>query len=791
MNQGDDRLVYGFDTHAMRVVDPNLTFEMMSYCGGLDPVGTYRWISDFTWDGFRSAFAGRFSTATPGISSPLAVVNPSVAVPNTFLFVGGTIDLSNDALTFNPFAQITTQQSPAPALTGEYTLEMRDAADNLVGAPVPFDLQLFEADPEPVVQVKTQAKKSGADSESGDPVAEEEVTIGLFDVTVPFDTDMRTAVIIRGGVEIGRMVGSANAPTVALTSPTGGETFEDDLVTVSWSGQDADGDALSYNLLYSADGGATYTSVLVDSSATSVSIERTDLANSDNALFRVMASDGFNVAIDDSAASFSVANNVPLVDIAGPVSGDFFTGVQGVALTGSALDTEDGLLEDSQLQWSSNIDGALGSGEVLDVTAADLTEGEHTISLTATDNDGGIGTATVDISIARIFGDAQIFAAMLPLSRSTQVGVPVSAFATLINTSPTSALSCRIVPPAGLPIEFQYQTTDSATNAVTRSVNTPVGISPLGVQSFVVVLTPTATIAPTELELGFECTNADAAGIIRGVNTFQFSASNSPVPDVIALAATESNDGTVQMAEDTGAGAFAVASVNVGIAADIVVTADTGDVFLPVTLAICETDPTTGVCINPTQPTFDPVTTSIASNGTPTFSIFANGSGDVPFDPATNRVFVRFAETNGTDRGATSVAISTAPPPPVCGIPPVIGGADDHGGDAATATAIDPNGSLVAGNLETGGDVDLFAFAALAGETYVIETSNLGSGSDTFLNLIGGDGSTSLAQNDDGGAGLASLIVHTATVDGCLFPRVRHFSQTTGTGTYELSVTTN
>ena len=73
----------------------------------------------------------------------------------------------------------------------------------------------------------------------------------------------------------------------------------------------------------------------------------------------------------------------------------------------------------------------------------------------------------------------------------------------------------------------------------------------------------------------------------------------------------------------------------------------------------------------------------------------------------------------------------------------------------------------------------------------MIETSNLGSGSDTFLNLIGGDGSTSLAQNDDGGVGLASLIVHTATVDGCLFPRVRHFSQTTGTGTYELSVTTN
>jgi len=504
-----------------------------------------------------------------------------------------------------------------------------------------------------------------------------------------------------------------------------------------------------------------------------------------------MASDGFNVATDDSDQSFSVANNVPEVDIAGPVSGEFFTGVQGVALTGSALDAENGLLEGSQLQWSSSIDGALGSGEVLDISAAELSEGEHSITLTATDADGGVGTATVEISIARIFGDAQLFAALLPISRSTQVGVPVSAFATLINTSPTSALSCSILPPDGLAADFQYQTTDSATNAVTRSVNTPVGISPGGVQSFVIVLTATQPVVPTELELIFECTNSEAAGIIRGVNTFQFSASNSPVPDVIALAATTTNDGTVELAEDSAAGAFAVASVNVGIGANIVVTADTGDVSLPISLALCETNPTTGACVNPAQPIFGPVTTTISSGGTPTFGIFASSSAEVPFDPANNRVFVRFAETDGTDRGATSVAIRSEPPAPVCGVAQAVGGADDHGNDAATATAIAADGTLIAGDLEVGGDVDFFAFPAIAGETYVIETSNLGSGSDTFLNLLDSDGSTSLASNDDGGAGLASRLTHTATADSCLFPRVRHFSRTSGTGTYSLSVTTN
>jgi hypothetical protein len=35
------------------------------------------------------------------------------------------------------------------------------------------------------------------------------------------------------------------------------------------------------------------------------------------------------------------------------------------------------------------------------------------------------------------------------------------------------------------------------------------------------------------------------------------------------------------------------------------------------------------------------VTTTINANDTPTFVVFVQGSGNVPFDPAANRVFVR------------------------------------------------------------------------------------------------------------------------------------------------------
>jgi len=53
------------------------------------------------------------------------------------------------------------------------------------------------------------------------------------------------------------------------------------------------------------------------------------------------------------------------------------------------------------------------------------------------------------------------------------------------------------------------------------------------------------------------------------------------------------------------------------------------------------------------------VTTQIDAGATPTFAIFVAGSGPVTFDPAANRVFVRFRDGGGTIRGATSVAVRT------------------------------------------------------------------------------------------------------------------------------------
>jgi hypothetical protein len=46
------------------------------------------------------------------------------------------------------------------------------------------------------------------------------------------------------------------------------------------------------------------------------------------------------------------------------------------------------------------------------------------------------------------------------------------------------------------------------------------------------------------------------------------------------------------------------------------------------------------------------------ANATPTFAIFAQGNGVVPFDPANNRIVVRFKDGGGVT-GATSVPVRT------------------------------------------------------------------------------------------------------------------------------------
>jgi hypothetical protein len=87
----------------------------------------------------------------------------------------------------------------------------------------------------------------------------------------------------------------------------------------------------------------------------------------------------------------------PTVTIVQPVEGAAFLSGQPVTLQANVTDQEDGDLS-ARARWSSSRDGDLGTGASLVVST--LSEGSHTLTASATDNDGLTASATVNIVVA-------------------------------------------------------------------------------------------------------------------------------------------------------------------------------------------------------------------------------------------------------------------------------------------------------------------------------------------------------------------------------------------------------
>jgi streptogramin lyase len=267
-----------------------------------------------------------------------------------------------------------------------------------------------------------------------------------------------------------------------------------------------------------------------------------------------------------------------------------------------------------------------------------------------------------------------LLAAVLPESRSVQIGQAATVFATILNTSSSAATGCGIAPVTIWRVfptlqrevpGFLYQTTNPTTNVLTGSPNIPVTIPAGGSQTFVVALTPTAAFPASDAAFAFTCDSELPAPVFVGVNTLTLASSATATPDIVALAATNDNgvsDGIVDILGTTGAGAFAVATINLGADATITVSADTGSTpGLPVVITLCQTN-TQGQCLASPAST---VSLDIPPNATPTFAVFVQGQGQpVLFVPQANRIFVRFAipvPPTGfpTEVGGTSVAVRT------------------------------------------------------------------------------------------------------------------------------------
>ncbi|MGH8927133.1 MAG: hypothetical protein ACRDWH_02185, partial [Acidimicrobiia bacterium] len=181
-------------------------------------------------------------------------------------------------------------------------------------------------------------------------------------------------------------------PTIESVSVTVGNTD----LRITWSAADPDGDALVAQVEYRPETTADWIPIGHRVIAGSLAVNVASLPGGEVATVRVMVSDGFHTASAESTP-FALADRAPQVLILEPLNGQTRTAGRAVDLVGQALDPEDGVLDRERLVWTSDRDGSLGGGDRL--TLADLSEGTHRISLTATDSAGHTAVANTTVVI--------------------------------------------------------------------------------------------------------------------------------------------------------------------------------------------------------------------------------------------------------------------------------------------------------------------------------------------------------------------------------------------------------
>jgi len=306
------------------------------------------------------------------------------------------------------------------------------------------------------------------------------------------------------------------------------------------------------------------------------------------------------------------------------------------------------------------------------VVAADGTVEQYATGVTGLGNPIGLSYQApnllyaVDIGSNSLFSlsvptappPASLAAAVLPGSRSVELGTTATVFGSMVNSGSTELANCQVTLQPGSPtgLTMSYQATDPSSNLPVGQPDQPVTIAAGATHSFVLAFQSTVAQVIAAYAPVFGCDNSQPAPTIGGVDTVALDFSATPVADIIALAAS-AQPGVVEVPlSQLLPGAFAVAAVNVGAAAPLSVTADTGSATLPLSIQLCQTDPSTGACL---QPMAASVSLTIATGATPTFSVFVTATAPVAFAPGSARVFVRFLDAAGQSHGSTSVAVET------------------------------------------------------------------------------------------------------------------------------------
>lgn len=356
-----------FDTQTQSLLLPASVGDLMSYA-------TVRWTSKYTWD----AILAEVSAADANMQAA------NVQVPTAaMLLVAGMVTPTQGTGRFETFYLLPEGAAPQTEVLKQFAAAMQFVAAS--------------ADPYLVRQVDANGTML-AETELVLDTAHDEAGLTVpFAQYVAFNPLTKRVQLVRANTVLAEKAASATAPTLTLQAPVLDSATQ--TMALQWMAFDNDNtltggftDVLFFTVQYSPDNGVTWYTLLTQYPWLAATVATATLPGSNQALIRVLASDGFNTSIATSAA-FALAKHAPTPVIGSVIEGERIPYTKTVTLLGLGLDAEDGGVLADKLSWSISGPTAMtGSGTQLDLTQ--LAPGNYTATLTATDSDNQTGSAT-------------------------------------------------------------------------------------------------------------------------------------------------------------------------------------------------------------------------------------------------------------------------------------------------------------------------------------------------------------------------------------------------------------
>jgi hypothetical protein len=374
----------------------NAWHDVMSY-------SDKQWISDYTYNGIRAFLGATASSASARIGAEAAPA--SVFVDGDFLTLAGTVKSDNSAGSIVLAKRLASLASIPPRSGTQFSIRLRNAAEG--------ELARYDFTP----------NTDPADNNGWMP----------FYYAVNFVNGTRFIDIMAntGDVRLARLLVSSNAPVVNAVSVAGAPGPIGNSAVISWNASDADGDTLTFDVLYSRDNGATFAPVHLGVSGSNVNLDTSRLGGSTQAMIRVVAHDGVLSAAANSAA-FTMANKPPVPIILDPANNTQFAYEQTLIFSGAFDDAQAEPISDSNMRWLNSANALLGTGSTLAINT--LQPGTHTIRFEVINAAGQSASASVTVVIRDNFAPPPDTISAAP----DQVGWNVTSAASGVQTSTLS-----------------------------------------------------------------------------------------------------------------------------------------------------------------------------------------------------------------------------------------------------------------------------------------------------------------------------------------------------------------